>query len=72
MMLLNCSMLRTPSAASMRLRCSISRTAHLQRVGRLLGIGDDRGQQVRDVLVDAQLDPLGVDQDEPHLVRRGA
>ena len=44
----------------------------LQGLGRLLRVGDDRRHQVRDALVDAQLDPLGVDQDHLHLVGRGA
>ena len=42
-----------------------------QRLGGLLGVGDDRRDQVRDALVGVQLDPLGVDQDHPHLVGRG-
>ena len=37
---------------------------------RLLGARDDRRQQVRDRLVVVELDPLRVDQDHPHLVRR--
>ena len=44
----------------------------LQRLGGLLGVGDDRGDEVRDALVGGELDPLGVDEDHPHLVGRGA
>ena len=44
----------------------------LQRLGGLLGVGDDGGDQVRDALVGGQLDPLGVDQHHPDLGRRGA
>jgi hypothetical protein len=40
----------------------------LQRVGRLLGLVDDRRDQVRDALVRGELDPLRVDQQQPHLV----
>ena len=43
-----------------------------QRVGRLLRIDDDRRQQVRDVLVHPELEPLRVDHDQPHVVRRRA
>ena len=43
-----------------------------QRLGGLLGAGDDRRDQVRDAFVGVQLDPLGVDHDHPHLVGRGA
>ena len=43
-----------------------------QRVRRLLRIDDDRRQQVRDVLVHPELEPLGVDHDHPHIVRRRA
>ena len=39
-----------------------------ERVGRLLGVGDRLGQQVREPLVLAHLDLLRVDQDEAHLV----
>ena len=35
-----------------------------------LGIGHDGRQQVRNVLVDAQLEALGVDEDQAHLVGR--
>ena len=41
----------------------------LEHVGGDLGVGHHRGEQVGDVLVDPELEPLGVDQDEPHLVR---
>jgi hypothetical protein len=40
----------------------------LQRLGGLLGVGDDRRDEVRDALVGRQLDPLGVD--EHHADRR--
>ena len=43
-----------------------------QRVGRLLRIDDDRRQQVRDVLVHPELEPLRVDHDQPHVVGRRA
>ena len=43
-----------------------------QGVGRHARAGDDRREQVRDRLVVGELDLLGVDQDQPHLVRRGA
>ncbi len=43
-----------------------------QGVGRQLGLDDDRRQQVRDVLVHPQLEPLGVDHDQPHVVGRRA
>ncbi len=43
-----------------------------QRVGGLLGIDDDRREQVRDVLVHAEFEPLRVDHDEAHFVGRGA
>ena len=35
----------------------------------LVRLGDDRGQEVRDVLVNRELDHLGVDHDHPELVR---
>ena len=41
-----------------------------QRVGRLLGVGDHLGEQVRQPVVLAHLDPLGVDEDHAHLVGR--
>ena len=50
---------------------SISRDDPLQRLGGLLRVGDDRRDQVRHALVVGELDPLGVDQHHPHLVRRG-
>ena len=43
-----------------------------EHVGRQPRRGDHRGQQVGDVLVVVELDPLRVDQHHPHLVRRGA
>ena len=42
-----------------------------QRGGGLLGVGDDRRDQVRDAVVGRQLDHLRVDQDHPQLVGRG-
>ena len=38
---------------------------------RLLGVGHHRGQQVRDALVDGQLQTLGIDHQEAHVGRRG-
>jgi hypothetical protein len=35
----------------------------LQGLGGLLGVGDDRRDEVRDALVRRELDPLGVDED---------
>ena len=43
-----------------------------QRVGRLLRIDDDRREQVRNLLVHPELEPLGVDHDQPHVVGRRA
>ena len=43
----------------------------LQRLSRLLGAGDDGGDQVRNALVDRQLDALGVDQHHADLFRGG-
>ena len=43
-----------------------------QRVRRLLRIDDDRRQQVRDVLVHPELEPLRIDHDHPHVVGRRA
>ena len=43
-----------------------------QRVGGLLRIDDDRRQQVRDVLVHPELEPLRIDHDQPHVVGRRA
>ena len=43
----------------------------LQGLGRLLRGGDDRGDEVRDALVDGQLHPLGVHQHHAHLLGRG-
>ena len=45
--------------------------APVQRVGRLLHVGDDRREQVRDALVDRQLEHLRVDQDQAHVARLG-
>ena len=42
-----------------------------EHVGGQARRGDDRRQQVRDVLVVVELDLLGVDQDQAHLVGRG-
>ena len=42
-----------------------------QRVGGLLGIGDDGREQVRNALVHAQFDALGVHHDHAHFVGRG-
>ncbi len=39
---------------------------------RVLHVGDDRREQVRDALVVVELDLLGVDQDHPQVVRRRA
>ena len=44
----------------------------LQRVGRLLRVGDRLGEQVGQLVVLAHLNLLGIDQDQLHLVRRGA
>ena len=43
-----------------------------ERVGRLLRVGDDLGEQVRQPVVLAHLDPLGVDEDHAHLVGRAS
>ena len=43
-----------------------------QRVGGQLGLGDDRREEMRNALVHAQFDALGIDQNQPHLRRRGA
>ena len=43
----------------------------MQGVGRLLRVGDRSGEQVRDPLVPAHLDPLRVDQDEADYLRGG-
>ena len=42
-----------------------------QRLGGVLGIGDDRGEQVRDAGVRGQFDTFGVDEDQPHLFGSG-
>src|SRR5690606_2497048 len=44
----------------------------LERLGGLLRVGDDRGDQVRDALVDGELHALGIHQHHPHLLRGGA
>ena len=44
----------------------------LEHEGRVLHVRDDGRQEVRDRLVVVELDPLGVDEDHPHLVGRGA
>jgi hypothetical protein len=43
----------------------------VEGVGGLFHVDHHRGQQVRDALVDRQFEHLGVDQDQPHLVRLG-
>ena len=43
-----------------------------QRVCRLLGVDDDGRQQMRDVLIHAELETLRVDHDQPHVIRRRA
>ncbi len=43
----------------------------VQGIGRLLGIGDRRREQVGHALVLPHLDPLRIDQDQPHLIRGG-
>ena len=40
-----------------------------QRIRGLLRVDDHRRQQVRDLLVHPELQPLGIDQDHPHIVR---
>ena len=45
--------------------------APAQRIGCLLHVGDDRGQQVRDTLVDRKLQHLGVDHDQADVFRSG-
>ncbi len=45
--------------------------APVERVGGLLHVGDDRAEQVRDPFVDAHLEHLRIDQDEPHVARLG-
>ena len=42
----------------------------LQRAGRLLRVGHDGDEQVRDAVIDAELDHFRVDHDQAHLVRR--
>ena len=43
-----------------------------QRRARLLRVGHDRHEQVRNPVVDGKLDNLRVDEDEPHFLRLGA
>ena len=43
----------------------------VERTGRLFRVGDDRDQQMRDAVVVAQFDHLGVDHDQADLLRRG-
>jgi hypothetical protein len=43
-----------------------------QGVGGQFGLGDDGREEVRDALVHAELDALGIDEDEAHLRGRGA
>ncbi len=45
--------------------------APAQRVGRLLHVGDDRREQVRDALVDRELEHLRVDHDQAHVLGGG-
>jgi hypothetical protein len=40
-----------------------------ERDDRLLRIGDDGGQEMRDAVIDRELEHLGVDHDQPALVR---
>ena len=42
-----------------------------QRIRRQLRLGDDRRKQMRNPLIHSQLNPLRIDQDHPHLFRRG-
>ena len=42
-----------------------------QRIGGQLGLGDDRREEMRHAFVVAQFQPLGIDQDQPHLIGRG-
>jgi hypothetical protein len=39
-----------------------------ERLGGTFGVGDDRGDQVRDAVISRELDPFWVDQDHPDLV----
>src|SRR5579875_15266 len=43
-----------------------------QGVGRFLRVGDDGGEQVGQAVVLAELDPLGIDEDQPDLVGCGS
>ena len=70
--LLNCSMLRTPSAAIMLVALlHLVHDAEQRRRG-ALGVGDDVGDQVRNALVDRELEHLRIDQQQLQLVRRRA
>ena len=60
---------REREASSLRRR-SISTDGVAQSVGGEFGLGDDGREEVRDSLVHAQLDALGIDQDQAHLLRR--
>ena len=42
-----------------------------QRIRREFGLGDDWRIQVRNAFVVAQLQPLGIDENQPHLIGRG-
>ncbi len=46
-----------------------SRRRPPQRVGRLLHVGDDRREHVRNAVVDRELEHLGVDHDQPDVAR---
>src|SRR5919198_559288 len=45
-------------------------TSPAEAGGRLLGVGDDRREQMRDPFVHRQLEALGIDHEEPHVRRR--
>ena len=66
--LLKSSTCRNPYAASVVVAAFHLPHHPLQRLGGLLGAGDDRGDQVRDALVDGQFDPLRVDEDHADLL----
>ena len=62
--------------AEARLRQHVVAALHLlhgprQGIRRLARLGDHRCQQVRQAVVLPELDPLGVDEDHPHLIGRG-
>jgi hypothetical protein len=69
---LYCSMLRTPSAGERLVALLHLADGPPQRVGGLLRDRRRRREQVRDLLVHPELEPLGVDHDHPHVVRRRA